>query len=587
MKKYSFQRWSNSLLGVAFRFPSLVIIILVAIYVAVKYIYTPYSNRYSEQNYILILLICNIALVLGLTLDVLAESRNWSKALKTTSRALVFLFGAGLFYVLNPYQYETDIYRIVLLCLGFHFLFSSLIFMRKDASVEMFWEFNKRVFLGILQSALFSAVLYIGIALTAASLKLLFDVSLSSKFYGTLAVLIFVGFNTLMFLSTVPKYETLKNAALNYPKGLKVFTSYILTPLIGLYTFILLMYELRILILREFPNGYIAYMVLAFAICGILAFLLLFPIRNNEKWTRLFYRGYFFVMIPILIIMWISVGMRIEQYGITEARYCLAGITAWLTGIAIYFTIQKQPNIKWVSFSLAVMALLFSFGPLSASFMAKQSQTKALEKMIAGSDTVYYHEIEEKVNYLAEHFGAKALEKWIKVDEKDLLADGYYSYEKREMINDSMLVFLQDKPHVVQSNYDNAYESQMRGRIREYLSTRYNDVIITYGAKYIVELSNYNNFKEVNQTGIKLNITEDNILEIHMGDSICKENKSAWVEKRFEESNKGNLDETEENMSFWMCNNQFRVFVKDCVIEKNLKTKQISITSYSIRLFVF
>lgn len=587
MKKYSFQRWSNSLLGVAFRFPSLTVIILIAIYAAIKAIFTPYKSKSLEQNYILILLVCNITLVLGLMLDILAESKNWSKAIKTINRILVFLFGIALFYILNPFQYETDIYRIILLCLGFHFLFSSLVFMRKDASVEMFWEFNKRVFLGILQSALFSTVLYIGIALTAASLKLLFNISLGSKFYETLAVLTFIGFNTFMFLSTVPQYDTLKSTNLKYPKGLKVFTSYILTPLIGLYTFILLMYELRILILREFPNGYIAYMVLAFAICGILAFLLLFPIRNNEKWTRLFYRSYFMVMIPILIIMWISVGMRIEQYGITEARYCLAGITAWLTGIAIYFTIQKQPNIKWVSFSLGILALLFSYGPVSASFMAKQSQTKALDKMITSTDTVYYHQIEEKVNYLVEHFGVKALEKWIKIDENNILNNDYYSYEKREMVNDSMMVFLKDKPHVVMDYYDNAYESQMKDRVRAYLSTRYDDIIITYGAKYIVEFSKYNNFKEVNQTGIKLYITEDNIFEIHMGDSICKENKSAWVEKRFEESNKGNLDETEENMSFWMCNNQFRVFVKDCVIEKNLKTKQISITSYSIRLFVF
>ena len=110
---------------------------------------------------------------------------------------------------------------------------------------------------------------------------------------------------------------------LNYPKGLKNFTQYVLLPLISLYLVILICYEAKILVTLSLPVGWVSYLVLVFAIFGILSFLLVHPIATQTAnlWMRTFNRWFYFLLIPLLGLLFWAILYRINLYGFTHERY--------------------------------------------------------------------------------------------------------------------------------------------------------------------------------------------------------------------------------------------------------------------------
>lgn len=591
MPKFSFQHWRNSFLGVSFRFTTLVVIIFVAVILALKLNYLPYAKESAKANLILLLFICNISFVLGLTIEIISEKKEWNSIYKWGARMIPFLFGAILYFCLNPFFYQTDLYRIALLVVGVHFLVSSLPFIQ-NASIELFWEYNKRLFLGMLQSLLFSLVLYLGLIATAQSLDLLFNIDINKKFYSNTAILIFIGFNSWMFLSTIPKFSELNEHTFLYPKGLKIFAGYILLPLIGVYTAILMMYEIRIISLGEFPRGYIAYMVLAFSICGLLSYLLLYPIRNTEKWIGKFYRIYFIVMIPILIMMWISVGLRIEQYGVSEMRYMLAAITVWLSGIAIYFTLKKMPNIKWIPLSLSIISIGISFGPLSASFISQKSQQREL-KNILEADTIYKSNVVNKMYYLSNHYGVESLKDWVEVP--DSIQEIHpFGYKREFEIRPYIISYLDQFANVEEGlydEYDYAINEPYEQNLVVYANADNYSVKQVHGAKFMVRFTQTIQLEPIDGESLYCSVKPDGIILISYKNKEYKKDLSSWFNDKFEELKNENRYRdnylSESKLTEWVVEDQFKICFQSFTISKDKTTGEIKVDYYEANLFVY
>ena len=121
----------------------------------------------------------------------------------------------------------------------------------KSKSLNGFWNYNKILFLRFCSSVLFSAVLYIGITLALLSITLLFDFDIDEDIYAKIWIIIAGLFNTWFFVSGIPEdIEQLDNLQ-TYPKGLKIFTQYILLPLLFTYLLILYLYGGKIILLWE------------------------------------------------------------------------------------------------------------------------------------------------------------------------------------------------------------------------------------------------------------------------------------------------------------------------------------------------
>ncbi len=343
------------------------------------------SNSKSEIFYSKVIMTCCLCLVWFLSSTLFFSAKHKNNIL----RYFVSLIIGGLFiaFVFSFHEQITAIewQQFWVLNLSLHLLVAFAGFLPRTYNQEEFWEFNKQLFLRILTSGFYSIVLYAGLSLALVAIDKLFKVNFNDKIYGYLFVTIAGLFNTVFFLSGVPETNNKEySLELNYPKGLKNFTQFVLLPLITIYLLILLCYEAKILITFSLPVGWVSYLVLAFAIIGILSFLLVHPIanENGNRWMRTFNRWFYFLLIPLLFLLFWAILYRINLYGFTHLRYNVLLLSIWLTIVVFYFLFQKQPKIKFIPISLCLAGLFSIIGPQSAKSITKYSQLSRFEDYI-------------------------------------------------------------------------------------------------------------------------------------------------------------------------------------------------------------
>jgi hypothetical protein len=253
----------------------------------------------------------------------------------------------------------------------------------KGKQLNGFWQYNRILFTRFILSIVYSGFLYIGIALAMGSMQLLFDVKIDGETYFEFFIFIGGFFNTWFFISGMPEdYDELDKIE-HYPFGLKVFSQYILLPLLLLYLVILYMYGAKIIALWDWPKGVVSWLIIAISVLGIFTFLLIHPYGEKEQdsWIKKFTKIYYFLVIPLVVILFLAIGMRLADYGITINRYIIILLGVWLTIVSGYFIIGKN-NIKFIPISLCAMILLMSFGPWSMFSVSERSQANRLERIL-------------------------------------------------------------------------------------------------------------------------------------------------------------------------------------------------------------
>jgi hypothetical protein len=136
---------------------------------------------------------------------------------------------------------------------------------------------------------------------------------------------------------------------------------------------------------KQWPVGWVSYLVLGFSVAGILSLLLIHPVRFevNNKWIPTFSRFFYYALFPLLVLLFFAIQRRISDYGITELRYFVLLLALWLFFIVIYFSISKQKSIKIIPKSLCLIAFLAAYGPWSAFSVSLKSQKNVLLHLLA------------------------------------------------------------------------------------------------------------------------------------------------------------------------------------------------------------
>jgi len=417
MKLPSLQSLWHEALAVFRRFPLQVLVTIVAVGVCILRIEKP-SLGFIDK----LLACCNFALTLLLAADLFAESHGFSSMRKWGLRLAAVLICIFLYVMLNPVLYDADVLRMLLLGFAFHLLVSFAPFISRG-NVNGFWAYNERLFLQLIAAGIFSVVLTIGLYIAVGSTNALFDLKMSGNVYGYIVCLTMVGFMTIFFLSGVPKdYKAINEVPQEYPKWLKIFTQYVLIPLLSVYLLILLAYEGKILMSWSLPKGYVSTLILGYAVAGILSLLLIYPIKDQEGngWMRIFARFFYVMMVPLVVLLLLAVWKRVSVYGITEARYILILLALWLTIVTGYNLFSKKQNIKFIPVSLCILALFAVYGPQSAFMVSKYSQTKRLEKMLKQDDAFAQKEKPQIIRYLVQNHGIMSLQSFTSRDLKPL-----------------------------------------------------------------------------------------------------------------------------------------------------------------------
>ncbi|MEE9268774.1 MAG: DUF4153 domain-containing protein [Candidatus Krumholzibacteria bacterium] len=375
-----------------------------------------------------ILLTSQLGIPLFFALSIFTESHRWSRP----KHVLLLLGGLGAlatYFVLLP-DWVTPAagIRYAQFNAGLHLLVAFLPFARTN-QINGFWQYNKSLFLRFLIAVFYSGVLYVGLAVALAAIDKLLGVDVEGESYLRLWIVIAAVFNTWFFLGGVPEDLPALEDVKDYPKGLKVFTQYILIPLIVVYLAILTLHLGKIVVTREWPSGWLGYLVSSVATAGILAMLLVHPVKGEtgNKWVGSFSRWFYILLSPSIIMLLLAIWKRIDQYGFTEKRYFLLLLAVWLAAISIYFVFSRSRNIKVIPASLCIIAFATAYGPWGASSVSRRSQTGRLENvlveagLLAGgrigraTEEVPFDdrkEITAILTFLIENQGTRGIEPW-------------------------------------------------------------------------------------------------------------------------------------------------------------------------------
>ena len=274
--------------------------------------------------------------------------------------------------------------RYAELSLAFHLLVAFLPFVRRDRPTA-FWQYNRTLFERFLMAGVTSATLFLGLALALAALDKLFGVELPRQAYFRVWVLCAFVFNTWFYLGGVPDDLAALEEPREYPAMLRVFAQYTLVPLVTVYLVILTLYFGKVVVLWDWPSGWIGYLVSGVAGGGIFALLLVHPLadREDQRWIAAFARDFWLGILPAVVMLWLAIYQRVHQHGFTEARYFLLVLSLWLGAIAVYYSVTRSRKIRLIPTSLCVLSLAAFAGPWGAFAVSRRSQVARVRDVLA------------------------------------------------------------------------------------------------------------------------------------------------------------------------------------------------------------
>lgn len=382
----AFPSWS-SLRGhaedTARRFPLVILAATAATVAAVVLV----DNSSSQQLFHLLL-----ASILGLSwlsaLYLAAERLGNAAGLSRHALpAIGTLFLAGFGVLASGAPEDQVLARFLHWALIGHLAVAVLPYLRRGRG---FWQFNRILFQRALLAAVYTGALGIGLSLALAAIDKLLGVPIDGDRYPQLLVVLAFSFNTWFLLAGVPRDFAELERLNDYPAGLRVFAQHVLLPLVAIYLLILTLYLGRVVVTGTWPQGWIGVLVSGVALTGMLALLLLHPLRLTApgRWVDRAARGFFAGLVPTLIMALLAVGKRIGQYGVTEPRYALAVLAGWLLLLSVFYLVSRSRSIRLIPASLGVVAVLAAFGPWGIFATSRRSQSTRFQAIGARNGLV-------------------------------------------------------------------------------------------------------------------------------------------------------------------------------------------------------
>jgi hypothetical protein len=492
------------------RFPLAILIAMIGSIFGCLITHLDNNKIETHQWYTNMVMSCYLGMLLLVAIAAFLERQSFGIALKIIIQTIGIAITVAYFYSL-PTNWKDALVgfhamRFALYSFGLHFLIAIAPFIATK-EINAFWQYNKVIFLRILTSLLYSGVLYAGLSLALLAIDKLLSVNINYRLYIYLWIVLSGIFNTWFFLAGFPSdYNQLEQSD-DYPKGLKVFTQYILLPIITIYLLILYAYMSKIIITHKWPFGWVSYLVLYFSVGGILSLLLIYPIRllASNKWILTYSRFFYYAIFPLIILLFFAIERRISDYGITELRYFVILLALWLLFIASYFSISKNKNIKLIPQSLCLIAFLSSFGPWGVFNVSLRSQENRFISILSKNNLLVNGKVikatkqpsfgERKrlssvVSYIVSNHGYKVLQP-------------YYSQNLDSLVKKDSLTYTYDKEKKILSvlniDYVNDYETEVETNKFDYSllnQNTQNNLIETKGFDYLIDGYSFNNYSE-------------------------------------------------------------------------------------------
>lgn len=382
------------------------------------------ENIEKDTERLLISLI--MALAVGLLFSLVFKTiiENFRISFKFRTFLWIVLGSATVLYAVYLYSFmeNMEMFEMMrfaaLILIGF-VLFMTAVFRRKTDYQEVFsTEAGWRLAI----TAIYTLIIWGGISLILFAIEKLLNVNIDEKAYLDTIILAMGFFAPVFFFGGVPKTEESLEPERVY-KFFKILVLYVIAPLLTAYTVVFYIYALRILFTWDWPDGLVGNMVLWYALIGTITMYFLHGMDKDSKWASIFGKWFPRIIILPIVLLFISLGIRINAYGLTASRYMLGAAGVWVLGSAVYMSIfnYKKRCTRIITVSLVVIVLISFVGPLNAINTGRISQTNRLEKLLVENNLLKdgalmqntslsektKGEISDKINYLERNYNFK------------------------------------------------------------------------------------------------------------------------------------------------------------------------------------
>lgn len=256
-----------------------------------------------------------------------------------------------------------------------------------DARAEIqdrFWWLNHRAVTTALIAVFGTCIIFLGIFLIDRTLVTLFSFHVGELLYEVVFPIIGLFCAPVYWLATLPKLDEFEAHELREPdflsRAVGFLGQFVLTPLLAIYTIILLAYIAQIAVTQSLPKGTFGWMVLIYAVTGAANWLILHPdFMRSRQIVRWFRRIWFSALILPMILFFVGVFVRVDAYGLTMERVLLVGGGVWMAGLAVAFLVPRFRDIRLIPGLGAVIVLVMALGPQNAQNLAVMNQTGRLD----------------------------------------------------------------------------------------------------------------------------------------------------------------------------------------------------------------
>lgn len=243
---------------------------------------------------------------------------------------------------------------------------------------------------------IYSFIVFIGVSGIIFALNSLFKINFADLVYLRVAIFSFILFNVVTFFADFPKVSD-SFIDYKYPKAFKILLVYIITPIVIIYTGILLAYFIKILLLWQIPNNLIVNLVIWFASFAVI-YLFFISRIDSIDFINKFKIIFPFTLFPLLAMMFFAIYLRIREYGITENRYLVVAGGVWILLSLIYYIFYRDNSNITVPIFLSVIILISGIGPASATSLSVRSQNSRFEKLLKENKMLAGEEIKPNLN---------------------------------------------------------------------------------------------------------------------------------------------------------------------------------------------
>lgn len=258
-------------------------------------------------------------------------------------------------------------------------------------------DYAVKIILAIIESLIYCVTIFVGIVAILYTTKELFKLNFNlSNLIVTCAVVIFLLLNATIILSKFPLKYCEENLKIKWLTPFKFLFTRIIAPLFLIYGSILLLYIIKVVVLKAIPNNIITNLILWY---GLLSVVVLFVSKTVEdKFIKIYDKVQPLILLILSGMMFYSIGIRISYYGITEGRYMVVIGGVFIVISMIYYLFFNKKTYITIPTTLLILTLISSVGPVSAYNISKIDQKNRLEKMLIEENLLVNGEIKPQKN---------------------------------------------------------------------------------------------------------------------------------------------------------------------------------------------